>query len=317
MTSATLLTRTLATTLLVILPLAAQAPQRSAEGPVPQGRIRVEVNLTSVIASVLDAHNRPVPDLGKESFALFEEGVRQKVELFEAETNQPLDLVLMIDSSLSTLKELEFEREAGAHFVRQVVRPGDRLAVYQISETITQLAGFTDDVVRLQAAVRAVVPGAGTALYDAVYLGGEALRKRPEGRRRVIVLLTDAGETVSDIPFEEARQQAVKSEAMLYTILIRAVKNESGRNTAGEHALLTIADMTGGVMYRADSPRELDEIFDRVDRELRTQYRLAYYPTPRPPLRSYRKIELRLAGDAASAAKYTIRHRRSYYSGDE
>lgn len=296
--------------------LQAQAPKRTAESS-PQGRIRVEVNLTSVFASVMDSHSRPVPDLPKEAFELYEEGVKQQVQIFERETSQPLDLVLMIDSSLSTMQELAFELEAGARFVRQVVRPGDSLAVFQISETVTQLSSFSDHVAQLQAAVRGVEQGSATALYDAVYLGSSALVKRPLGRRRVIVLVTDAGETASDTSYESARSQAVKSEAMLYTILIRVVKNEGGRNTAGEHALITITDQTGGAMYRADSPADLDPLFDRIDRELRTQYRLAYYPAPRPPARSFRKIELRLVGDAAKAGPYTLRHRRSYYTGDE
>lgn len=295
--------------------LLAQAPKRSTEAA--QGRIRVQVELTSVLASVLDANNRPVPDLPKEAFELYEEGVKQDVQIFERETTQPLDLVLMIDSSLSTLKELAFELEAGARFVRQVVRPGDRLAVFQISETVTQLSSFTDNVADLQAAVRGVEQGSATALYDAVYLGSKSLTSRPPNRRRVIVLVTDAGETVSDVTFEEARKQAVISEAMLYTILIRVVKNEGGRNTRGEHALINITDLTGGAMYKADSPADLGPIFDRIDRELRTQYRLAYYPTPRAAPRTYRKIELKLVGEAAKAGPYAIRHRRSYYSGDE
>lgn len=290
----------------------AQAPKRSTDSP--QGRIRVEVSLTSVLASVLDANNRPVPDLQKESFELLEEGVRQKIEIFERETNQPLDLALMIDSSLSTMKELQFELEAGARFVRQVVRPGDKLAVFQISETVTQLSSFTENVTHLQDAIRGVNQGAATALYDAVYLGSHALARQPSGRRRVVVLVTDAGETASDITFERAREEAIKSEALLYTILIRAVKNEGGRNTRGEHALLNITEQTGGAMYKADSPADLGPIFDRIDRELRTQYRLAYYPTPRPGPRLYRKIELRLAGDSS---KYAIRSRRAYYTGDE
>ncbi|MBI3406412.1 MAG: hypothetical protein HY046_13240, partial [Acidobacteria bacterium] len=94
-------------------------------------------------------------------------------------------------------------------------------------------------------------------------------------------------------------------------------KNEGGRNTRGEHALINITDQTGGAMYKADEPSELDGIFERIDKELRTQYRLAYYPSPRPPARALRTIEVRLAGEADTTSKYTIRHRRSYYTGDE
>jgi Ca-activated chloride channel family protein len=297
----------------------AQAPSRQAPQPAggDQGRIRVEVNLVSVVASVLDSHNRPAPDLPKEAFELYEEGVKQRIVVFEGETQQPLDLALMIDSSLSTIKELANEREAAAHFIRQVVRPGDRLAVFEFADSVTQLTDFSADVPLLQSAVRHIEEGAGTALYDAVYLGGQALGKRSPDRRRVIVLVTDAGETTSRADFESARRSALRAEAMLYTIVIRAVKNESGRNTAGEHALETITETTGGAVYYPDSVADLDNIFERIDRELRTQYRLGYYPEPRPPRNALRRLEVRVkvAGTEANQGGYTVRYRKGYFTG--
>ncbi len=290
-----------------------QAPPRAGD----KGRIRVEVNLVHIIASVLDTNNRPAPDLPKEAFEVYEEGVKQKIAVFESETQQPLDLALMIDSSLSTVKELANEREAAAHFIRQVVRPGDRLAVFEFADSVTQLTEFSADVPLLQSAVRHIQEGAGTALYDAVYLGGQALGKRAPGRRRVIVLVTDAGETTSRADFNSARRSALRSEAMLYTIVIRPVKSESGRNTAGEHALETITETTGGAVYYPDSLAELDGIFERIDRELRTQYRLGYYPEPRPPENSFRRIEVRVKVPGADPDKggYTVRYRKGYFTG--
>ncbi len=304
---------------LFILPLVAlsQAPPRSEQRPPAParepGRIRAEVNLVAIVAGVLDQNGRPTPDLPKEAFELYEEGVRQRIEVFEAETQRPLDLALMIDSSLSTLKEFSFEREAAAHFIRQVVRPGDRLAVFEFADAVTQLTEFSSDVPWLQSAVRRIAPGAGTALYDAVYLGSETLAKRPPDRRRVLVLVTDAGETTSRVNFEAARRAALRSQAMLYTVVIRPVKSESGRNTAGEHALETITETAGGAMYYPDSVAELDSIFDRIDRELRTQYRLGYYPAPRPPERSFRRVELRVKPPGAQGA-YTAHYRKGYFT---
>ncbi len=297
----------------------AQAPSTQAP-PRPggdQGRIRVEVNLVNVVASVLDSHNRPAPDLPKEAFELYEEGVKQRIAVFESETQQPLDLALMIDSSLSTIKELGNEREAAAHFIRQVVRPGDRLAVFEFADSVTQLTDFSADVPLLQSAVRHIAEGAGTALYDAVYLGAQALGKRSPDRRRVIVLVTDAGETTSRADFESARRSALRAEAMLYTTVIRAVKSEGGRNTAGEHALETITETTGGAVYYPDSVAELDNIFDRIDRELRTQYRLGYYPEPRPPRNALRRLEVRVKvpGAEANQDAYTVRYRKGYFTG--
>ena len=283
-----------------------RAQNRTAD---QRSSIRVDVNLVSVIASVLDQNNRPVPDLRQDQFEIYEEGKPQKIETFEPETSQPLDLALMIDSSLSEIKELQFETDAAARFIAQVVRPDDRVGIFQFADTVTQLASFSGNVPQLQAAVRHVTPGDGTALYDAVYLGADALGKAPSDRRKVLILITDAGETTSRADFETARRAALRAEALLYTIVIRPVKNENGRNTAGEHALETIADGTGGAMYYPDEISQLDAIFDRINRELRTQYRLGYYPQPRPPQGVYRSIEVRVKGN------YKVRYRKSYYSG--
>ena len=297
-------------------PPSAPAPASStgdSQDPATQrGRIRVTVNLVNVLVSVLDEHNRPAPDLPLESFQLFEEGVQQKIDKFESETLQPLDLAIMIDASLSAHKEINLEQEAAAHFIRQVLRPGDRLSVFCFDENVTQVAPFSDNVADLQAAVRRIPAGAGTSIYDAVLLGSRALERRGDDRRRVIILVTDAGETTSRADFDAARKEAVLSNALLYTIVIRPVKNESGRNTAGEHALETMTDTTGGAMFYPDSAQELGAIFDRIDRELRTQYRLAYYPNPRGPANTYRSIVV-----TVTSSTYKVRHRKSYLTGPQ
>jgi len=287
-----------------------QAPgQGSGRASDQRGQIRVDVSLVNVLAGVLDKAGRPAPDLSRDQFELYEEGKPQKIEVFEPETNQPLDLALMVDSSLSELKDMDFETGAAARFIARIVRPGDRVAVFEFSDAVTQLAGFSDNVPSLQTAVKHIVPGDGTALYDAVFLGSQALERGGAGRRRALVLLTDAGETTSRADFETARRAAVRADALLYTVVIRPVHNENGRNTAGEHALETIADTTGGAMYYPNEVTQLDAMFERIDRELRTQYRLGFYPQPRPPQGVYRQIEVRVKGD------YTVRYRKSYYSG--
>ena len=161
----------------------------------------------------------------------------------------------------------------------------------------------------LQAALRRIAPGDGTALYDAIFLGSQGLTKNPGGRRRAIVLVTDAGETTSRADFETARRAALRADSLLYTIVVRAVKNEGGRNTAGEHALETIADSTGGAIYFPDTIGQLGEMFDRIDQELRTQYRIAYYPDPRPPAGTFRTLEVRVKCECK------VRSRKAYYSG--
>jgi len=279
------------------------APQQNS-----RGAIRVQSDLVDILASVIDADGHPIPDLTQDSFSLSEQGVPQKIERFEAETNRPLDLALMVDSSMSTFKDMKFETEAAAHFIRQVVRPGDTLGVFEFDEIVTELSEFSSDVPRLQNAARHIMPGAGTSIYDAVELGSNALRRRPDGRRRAIVLVTDGGETTSVAKFEDARHAAIVSGALLYSIIIRPVKNEGGRNTAGEHALITITDSTGGGFFILDSLDQLDAMFDRIDRELRTQYLLGYYPDPVPPPGSDRHIQVTVKGD------YTVRYRKEYFT---
>jgi len=319
----------------VVNPTESGSSSGSGAAPVPDGqsqqrnRIRVNVNLVSILTSVLDGHNRPAPDLPRESFHLFEEGVEQKIEVFEQETQQPIDIALMVDASLSAHKEIAFEQDSAVRFLRQVLRKGDRAAVFAISEDVSQLKNYTDDIGELQGALHRMPVGAGTSIYDGLLLGAHTLDRRGEDRRRVIVLITDAGETTSSSDFDAARKAAVRSGALLYTIVVRPVKNESGRNTAGEHALETITDTMGGAMFYPEAITELDAIFDRINRELRTQYRLGYYPEPRGAANTYRKVEVKvsLATDSDPSnpadskpmptATYQVRHRKTYLTGPQ
>jgi Ca-activated chloride channel family protein len=277
--------------------------------PPQQGRIRVSVNLVNVLVSVLDDNNRPAPDLPVEAFQIFEEGVQQKIEVFESETKLPLDIALMIDASLSAHKEISFEQQAAAHFIAQVLRPEDHLSVFAFDENVRQIEDFSDNVKVLQSAVQKIPDGSGTSIYDALVLGSKALEHRKEDRRRVIILVTDGGETTSQWDFEAARKAAVRANTLLYSIIVRPVKNESGRNTAGEHAIETITDTTGGAIFFPDTPQDLNIIFDRIDRELRTQYRLGYYPNPPGPVNTYRSIQVKVLDN------YKVRHRKTYLTG--
>jgi Ca-activated chloride channel homolog len=292
-------------------PADATVKPKTQETTSPRGTIKVNVNLVNVLVSVLDVHNRPAPDLSPEAFQVFEDGVQQKIDIFESETKQPLDIALMVDASLSARKEIGFEREAASNFIKQVMQADDRLGVFYFDETVTQNGAFSNNVPALQEAVRRIPEGAGTSIYDAVVLGSQALARRPPDRRRVIILVTDAGETTSKADFESARRTALRAGILLYTIVIRPVRNENGRNTAGEHALQTITETTGGAMFFPESGQELGMIFDRIDHELRTQYRLAYYPNPRGTPNTYRTIEVKVLEG------YTARHRTSYLSGPQ
>jgi Ca-activated chloride channel family protein len=291
-----------------LVSIAAVAASLLAQDQRHPGAIQVQTNLVDILASVIDSHGQPIAGLTKDQFELSEEGVPQTIERFEAETNRPLDLALMVDASASTFKDLKFESDAAAHFIQQVIRPSDRLAVFEFDEDVTELSEFSQDIPKLQAAVHRIIPGAGTSMYDAVVLGSNALRRRTPGRRRAIVLVTDAGETTSVAKFEDARRAAIASEALLYSIVIRTLKTENLRNTAGEHALITITDTTGGAMFILEDLNQLDSMFDQLNRELRTQYLIGYYPNPMPPPGSYRRVEVKVkTGD-------TVRFRKGYFT---
>jgi Ca-activated chloride channel homolog len=279
-------------------PTSSSAPQQTP--------MRVEVDLVTVPVSVVDRNNRPVSDLTKDDFQIYDEDKLQAITLFEAETHQPLDLALMMDSSMSTELDFPEERDAVDRFIKDVVRPGDGLAFFTFADDVTERCDFTDDVPKLQQSVQKVREGAGTALYDAVVLGSQELKQRKSDRRRVIIMITDAGETTSKSSFETARNDAIASDALLYTIVLNPVHNESGRNTAGEHALQTITETTGGAIFKPENVSELDTIFSRINRELRTQYRLGFYPDPKPPAGELRHLKLVVKGD------YIPRYRQAY-----
>ncbi|MGH9715203.1 MAG: VWA domain-containing protein [Candidatus Acidiferrales bacterium] len=271
--------------------------------------IRVQTDLVNIFASVLDANGQPVTDLTKDDFHISENGVPQKIVRFEAQTGRPLDLALMIDTSGSEYMDLKFEAQAAERFIAEVVRPGDSLGFFEFDQDVTQIGTFTDDVKQLQSDVRRIEPGEGTSLYDAIVLGSKTLEGRPDYRRRAIVLVTDAGETTSVSHFEDARRAAIASRALLYSVIVRAVKNENGRNTGGEHALITITDSTGGALYFLDDVRQVPEMFHRIDRELRTQYLIGYYPHPDPPPGSDRHVLLTVKGG------YTVHYKKEYFTG--
>jgi Ca-activated chloride channel homolog len=289
-------------------PLASPSRRNQQDQRRPSGVIHVESNLVSILVSVIDAKGEPVADLKQDAFDLSEDGVPQKIERFEAQTDRPLDLALMVDSSMSTFKDEKIETDAAAHFIRQVVGPSDTLGIFEFAERVTELSDFSNDVSRLQSALKRIVLGSGTSMYDAVVLGSNALRRRPTGRRRAIVLVTDAGETTSYSKFDDARRAAIASDALLYSVVIRPIKSESGRETAGQHALITITDSSGGAVFILDSLDQLGDMFDRINRELRTQYLLGYYPNPVPPPGSDRHVQVKVsAGDV-------VRYRKEYFT---
>ena len=274
--------------------------------------LKVDVKLVNVFVTVTDAHGSPVGGLTKQNFALAEDGLAQKISVFDKESELPISIALAIDTSLSTRHDLPLEQASAKRFVHTIMRPVDALSVYGFSEVVHESTpGFTADLKRIDDGIEHIRVGAATALYDAIYLTSRALDKRKG--RKVIVLITDGGDTISKVDYQEAVRAAEEAEALVYSIIIVPIESSAGRETGGEHALIQLSEDTGGKYYYATSGAQLDDAFHKISDELRTQYLLAYYPSQRTSFSEFRRIQVRVAGVADSAA-YHVRHRAGYYT---
>src|SRR5271155_523250 len=277
----------------------------------PETTIKVDVKLVNVFVTVTDARGAPVANLTKENFLLKEDGKEQKIAIFDKESALPLSIALAVDTSLSTRKDLPLELISARKFVHAIVRPQDGLSLYKFSEEVNELVPFTSDLKRIDAGIDRVRNGAATALYDAVYLGAQALSRR-QGRK-VMVVITDGGDTMSQVNYKDALRAAQEAEAIIYSIIIVPIEADAGRDTGGEHALIQISSDTGGKYYYAKSLAQLDEAFEKISDELRTQYLLAYYPSDHPPGLDFRQLHIDLANPPAGGP-YQSHYRAGYYT---
>jgi Ca-activated chloride channel family protein len=275
--------------------------------------LKVEVKLVNVFTTVTDANGAPIAGLKKEDFKIFEDGVPQTTAVFARQSNLPLSIVLAVDSSLSTRDDLKFELHSARAFVRDVLDPShhDALSLYQFERDVKELVPFTSSLREIDGGIDRVKVGSSTALYDAIYLASQSLQDR-QGRK-VLVVITDGGDTASSVSYHEALRRAQQAEAILYSIIIVPIEASPGRNTGGEHALIQLSRDTGGKYYYAASTPQLDRAFQQISEELRTQYLLAYYPKQRLADSDFRRIEVQVSPQA-TVESLTVRHRAGYYT---
>jgi len=307
----------LALAALVGLTAAAQTsapPQRPDGSRDKAPTYRVDVKLVSVSVTVTDDRGAPVSTLNKEDFEVREDGVEQKLAVFDRESALPLSIVLAIDASLSTRKDLKLELDAARAFAHSVLRSQDSLALFQFSEVVEELVPFTSDLRVVDRGIARVHVGAATALYDAIFLGSQALMRR-QGRK-VLVVITDGGDTMSAVNYQEALREAQQADALMYSIIMVPIEASAGRNTGGEHALIQMSEDTGGKYYYADTPQQIDRAFRRISDELRTQYLLGYYPRQRLSGSDFRRIQVKVTPPAGADFPLPLhyRHRTGYYT---
>ena len=249
-----------------------------------ESRIRVDVRLVRMLVTVKDANGALIGSLNKSDFTVFDNGVKQEVAVFERQTEQPLSVALMLDTSASVNIELRYELDSAAKFLKALVTEGnteDTAALYTFDWRTTLLRSFTRRYALLEQALRQVRATGGTSMYDALYLVSRELEDR-DGRH-VMVIVTDGGDTTSSKDFHQALESIQRADAVLYPIVVIPIANSAGRNTGGENALTTLATGTGGRVFRPSSAPELDRVFEDILRELRTQYLIGFYPRDVPP----------------------------------
>jgi Ca-activated chloride channel homolog len=289
---------------------AAEAPKAAvdaADASVPV--MRMNVKLVNVFTNVSDQTGAVVGGLTQNDFQVTEDGKPERIAVFERQSELPLNLVLAIDTSGSVHKDLPIEQDAARRFVHALLRGQDQISLMEFSTEVRQVVAFTNQASRIDRGLANLRGGPSTALYDAIYLGSQSLAKK-QGRK-VLILVTDGGDTANTMSYAQALEQALRGEVMVYSIIDVPIEASAGRDTGGEHALITLAEQTGGKYFYA-SEGGLDKAFQQVSEDLRTQYLIGYYPAKQAPGLTFHRI--RVTVPRAENSAFQIRYRTGYYA---
>jgi VWFA-related protein len=297
-------------------PAATAAPQQQAQPNSPPADdqvtvIKTQSNEVNVVFTVTDKHGRRITDMKQGDFRVVDDNKPPEfVRSFNAETNLPLQVGLLIDASNSVRDRFKFEQESAIEFLNQTIHPHKDQAFvvgFDVTPEVTQ--DFTDDTEKLAHGVHELHPGGGTALYDALYFAcRDKLLKGPKSEtvRRAIILLSDGDDNQSHVTREEAIEMAQRAEAVVYTIST----NVSGTKGPGDKVLDRIADATGGHPFHPFQIRDVANAFAEIQDELRSQYAIAYKPADLKADGHYRTIEI-VPNDPKN---FRVRARRGWYS---
>jgi VWFA-related protein len=284
----------------------------------PPAQIRVEVNVVNLFATVRDKHKAIVTGLKQDDFQVYEDGQPQEITYFSAESNLPITLGILMDTSGSEYFMLSGEKEAGSRFLARVLRKGDLAMVMSFDTDVDLLADFTEDRGVLDRAINRAQINApsggmiaqgplptsgtgGTNFYDAVYLAAHD-KLSGEAGRKAIVVLTDAEDTGSKLNLEDAIEAAQRTDTVVHVLLVAADGGDQG-------VARRLTDETGGRMIVVRNERNLEQAFDQISEELRSQYTIGYAPTNKKRDGSYRKIKVEMKDK-----EYSVLTRRGYYA---
>jgi len=271
--------------------------------------LRMDVKLVNLFVNVTDQNGAIVGGLTRDDFAIFEDGRPQKIAVFERQSELPLNITLAIDTSDSVYKDRAQERDAGKRFAHALLRPQDQMSLIQFATYVTELTPFTNRLSHIDSGLEHLRGGDATALYDAIYLASQRLGQK-EGRK-VLVLVSDGGDTVKSTTYAQALEQALRNDVMIYSIIDVPIEASAGRDTGGEHAMITLSEQTGGKSFYVEEGG-LDKAFERVSDDLRTQYVLGYYPQNQVPGLDFHHVQVTIPRAAPQA--FNIRYRTGYYA---
>lgn len=304
--------------LLLTVPAALHAQTQQVSPPETSAPVlRVDTRLVNVPVNVTDAQGVAVSNLQQSDFIVKEDGRTQKIAIFEREASTPLSIVMAVDTSGSVYSQFKTEREAARRFAEDILRPQDEMDLIAFSYEAREVVPYTNDPRRIDDGIKHLNKGEDTALYDAIYVASERLTEaKPDAaRRRILVLVTDGGDntTKREIGYTKAVAEAQRAGAAIYPIIIVPILADAGRNVGGEHALIQMAEDTGGKYFYVTDREDLKTAFAHLSDDLRTQYLLAYYAPKRGADTSFRRIDVSLR-DPAKAAALTVRSRTGYYA---
>jgi VWFA-related protein len=300
-----------------------QAPAAQQLPPQSPQALKVQTTLVNVFATVRDKHKGIISDLTGDDFKIYEDGQEQKVAYFAKETDLPLTLALLMDTSGSMDRVLPMEQDAASRFVKEIIRKKDEAVVISFDFDINLLADFTEDTSVLERAIRrtqisavsaggVVTPGTipnynvgGTDLYDAVYLAAHDELASQAGRK-AIILMTDAEDTGSKTTMEESIEAAQRADTVIHVLLIRDFMATSG---VGPGVAARMTQDTGGRVVDVHNEKSLEQAFDEISQELRSQYVLGYYPTNIKHDGTFRKIRVEVSRPDAK-----VLARKGYYA---
>jgi Ca-activated chloride channel homolog len=289
----------------------AQQPVAQKSAPVDsETSIKVDVNRVNVLFSVTDKKGRFITDLGKDDFLVTENKKPQVIQEFTAETDLPLRIAILIDTSNSIRDRFKFEQEAAVEFINSVIRPKEDKAMVVSFDTSAELVSdLIDDPEKLAKSIRNLRPGGGTALYDAIYFAcrDRLLQDQPRHKfRRAVIIVTDGDDNQSRFTRDQALEMAQKADAVVYAISTNISKIEGD----GDKVLKYLTTETGGQAFFPFKVQDLAQDFENIANELRRQYNIFYRPEPLKADGLFHTINLKVNG----RKDVVVRARKGYYA---